>query len=1055
MGPVSRNASLETALVSLCLLLSIIPASQGQNRELFRNASFVADPSPARGTLLGTVVDENDAVVPEANVSVKDISKTIRRETKTSHVGVFIITELPPGNYTVAVQQQGFATAEIKGLALKVNDQLALKIQLKVGQIGETVTVDPDSSIVQRSAVVGTTLNRQMIENLPLNGRSLQPVIRLTPGVTVTKPTFAEQGQFSVNGQRASANYFMVDGVSANIGVAAGADGLGQSGSGSLPGLTALGTTHSLFTIDALQEFKILTSSFAPEFGRMPGAQVLVQTRPGGNQFRGSLFEYFRNGALSANDWFANRYGLRKPQLSHHDFGGVFGGPIIKGKAFFFVSYEGLRLRLPHVATIDVPSMFARDAAPESIRPFLNAFPMPNGEVTANGFARFTSSYTDEAVLHAASLRLDQKLGENLSLFGRYTYAVSETETRGGANTSLNTTLQMAFSTQTLTVGATQVISPKVSNDFRFNYSTTKGGKYFQQDDFGGAQSFDDSLVFPLLSSAQNSLYRFSLGGNVAFSVGKDATNFQHQLNLVDSMAILAGSHQMKFGVDYRRLAPVYGEWKYKQYASFSGISGALSGTASSVAVETQDKVGLLFTNYSAYAQDTWKLSRRLTLTYGLRWEFNPPPKGRDSQALYTVQGLDDPRALTLAPAGTPFYRATYNNFAPRFGAAYQLSERQGWETLLRGGFGIFYDLGTGSLANAAVSFPYLRLRVLSNVSYPLGPSLTAPPLPSLAPPVSRIQASDPRLRLPLTMQWNVGFEQSLGSKRTLSASYVGAVGRRLLRQELLVNPNSDFAQVFITTNKATSSYHALQLQFQRRLSRDLQSHLAYTWSHSIDNASNDSFANLPSAMIDSRFDRASSDFDVRHSFAGAITYSIPTPPFGTFGSSLLRNWSVDGILTARTASPVDLFFIHDLGFGPFKFRPDLIPGVPLYLKDSSFPGGRAINREAFTIPQAARQGTLGRNALRGFTPRQVDLALRRRFALTERMNLQFRMDIFNLLNRPNFGDPVGDLNSGLFGRSTAMFGKSLGSNVGSVGLNSIYQAGGPRTIQMSLKLQF
>jgi hypothetical protein len=304
-------------------------------------------------------------------------------------------------------------------------------------------------------------------------------------------------------------------------------------------------------------------------------------------------------------------------------------------------------------------------------------------------------------------------------------------------------------------------------------------------------------------------------------------------------------------------------------------------------------------------------------------------------------------------------------------------------------------------------------------------------------------------------MQWNVGFEQSLGSKRSLSVTYVGAVGHRLLRLELLSNPNPNFAQVFVTTNGASSSYHALQLQFQRRLSRSLQSHIAYTWSHSIDNASNDSFANSPSTIIDPRFDRASSDFDVRHSFAGAITYNIPAPPFGAFGIRLLRGWSVDGILTARTATAVDVFFTRDIGFGPFNFRPDLVPGAPLYLKDSSFPGGRAINRGAFSIPQIARQGTLGRNALRGFPLRQLDLALRRRFHLTESINLQFRMDAFNLFNRPNFGDPVGDLNSGLFGRSTAMLGRTLGSNIGSVGLNSAYQSGEPRSIQLSLKLQF
>src|SRR5258707_4886981 len=281
----------------------------GQNRKLFMNTSDFANQPLGTATLSGTVVDENDAVVPEASVLVNDFNTSIKKEATTSRVGIFIITQLPPGNYTVAVQQQGFATAEIRGLSLKVNEQLALKIQLKIGQIGETVTIDPDSSIVQRSSAVGTTLNRRMVENLPLSGRSLQPIIRLTPGVALTRPTCAEQGQFSVNGQRANSNYLMVDGVSANIGVAAGADGLGQSGSGSLPALTALGTTHSLFSIDALQEFKILSSTYAPEFGRTPGAQVLVQTRAGSNQFRGSLFEYFRSGALSANDWFANRDG--------------------------------------------------------------------------------------------------------------------------------------------------------------------------------------------------------------------------------------------------------------------------------------------------------------------------------------------------------------------------------------------------------------------------------------------------------------------------------------------------------------------------------------------------------------------------------------------------------------------------------------------------------------------------------------------------------------------------------------------------------------------------
>src|SRR5205085_2477814 len=363
----------------------------------------------------------------------------------------------------------------------------------------------------------------------------------------------------------------------------------------------------------------------------------------------------------------------------------------------------------------------------------------------------------------------------------------------------------------------------------------------------------------------------------------------------------------------------------------------------------------------------------------------NPPLRGRAGQALYTVQGLDDPQTLALAPAGTPYYRATYTNFAPRVGVAYQLSERQGWERVVRGGFGVFYDLGTGSLANAAVSFPYLRRRVLANVAYPLDASLLEPPAPSLAPPVGRIHAADPHLRLPLTMQWNITLEQSLKANRSLSVSYVGAVGRRLLRLEMLDNPNPDFAQTYVTTNGASSSYHALQLQFQRRLSRKLQSHIAYTWAHSLDIASSDSSTNPPAALVDPRLDRASSDFDVRHSFAGAMTYDTPTPPFA---HRLLPNWSVDGIITAHSSAPVNVFFRRDLGFGPFDFRPDLVAGVPLYLDDPSFPGGRALNRAAFQIPETARQGTLGRNTLRGFAAHQLDLSLRRRFTLTEKINL-------------------------------------------------------------------
>jgi len=580
------------------------------------------------------------------------------------------------------------------------------------------------------------------------------------------------------------------------------------------------------------------------------------------------------------------------------------------------------------------------------------------------------------------------------------------------------------------------------------------GAKSTLLDDFGGGVPLQDSSIFPALLSSNDSSYSLSFGGNTSFSVGKDAANYQHQINLVNNLALSTPAHRFKFGVDYRRLSPTYSQREYKEIANFENVASAITGSiASSVTILSQDDVGVVFTNFSAYAQDAWNVTRRLNLTYGLRWEYNPPPSGTNNQVPFSVQGLNNPASISLAPPGSPHYEATLNNFAPRFGAAYELSGQPGKETVLRGGFGLFYDLGTGPLANTTVSFPYLRRRVFSNVAYPLS-STQATPIPfTLDPPVNRIRATDPSLKLPVTMQWNLTLERSLGQRQSLSASYAAAVGRRLLRLTSLFNPNPDFSQVFVTTNDATSDYHSLQVQFQRRLSHGLQATSSYTWSHSIDTASNDSSPNVPAAKIDPLLDRASSDFDVRHSFNAAVSYSLPTLDKRTRLSGLLNNWMFDAIVAARTATPVDVFVRRDLGFGAFNLRPDLIPGIALYLADQSAPGGWRINSNAFVVP-SGRQGTLGRNALRGFPFSQVDLAFHRRFALTDQTQLLLRAELFNVFNHPNFGDPVGDLSSGSFGRSISTLARSLGSS-GSIGLNPLFQVGGPRIIQLELKLQF
>lgn len=1042
--------------------------------------------SPA-ATLGGTVLDENGAVVPSVEITVLNLSTAVQRHALTSGEGAFVVPLLPPGRYTLTAQRDGFATLEVRNITLNVGDRQALRIILHIGDIGESVTVvDAVSPGVERSASssVSTIVNRQFIENLPLNGRSFQTLFELSPGAVLTRTSFNEQGQFSVNGQRANANYFTVDGVSANVGVSAGASP-GQAAAGGLPALTVLGGSNNLVSLDALEEFRLMTSSYAPEFGRTPGAQVAIATRSGSNRLHGSAFDYFRGGALDANDWFANSRGLARPAIRQHDFGATLGGPLIRNRAFFFASYEGMRLRQPQYALTDVPSFSSRATAPAQVRPLLNAFPSPNGADLGNGFAEFAASYTDPSRFDAASLRLDFVIDEWLTAFTRYANAPSRTSQRGGVGTpgqagqSLNTVNRTALDTQTLTTGATAAFNPKVTGDLRFNWSRARGETELLLDDFGGATPPGASLLFPPFAQAATSGFQVTLRGgiNAGFGTGKNVDNLQRQLNLVGNVSFIHSGHELKLGFDYRRLAPVYGPLNYAQTVIFgdattNGVNAAANtGRAFQVKVtadaEPREPV---FKNFSLYAQDAARLTPYLTVVYGLRWELNPPPAERNGNHPAVFQGFEDDgvfnlgnigssnpnRVITLAPRGTPLWRTTFRNFAPRAGAAYQLSPERG--TTLRGGIGIFYDLGTGQAAQAFGSvFPYARERLLSNVLFPLAPAQAEPPPLSFDPPFDTVYAFSPHLKLPLTVQWSMALEQPLDGGQSLSVSYVGAAGRRLLRQTAVLKPSPDFSVVRLVTNTSLSDYHALQTVYARRLSQGLQAHVAYTWSHSIDDDSDDSATGLLIVgSFNTRTERGPSSFDVRHSLSGAFSYDLPGPARAGAAATLLRDWSLDAIFRARSATPVNIIRTTGVFTGDLvdALRPDLLEGVPVYLDDSTAPGGRRLNPDAFRAT-VGRQGSLGRNALRGFGLSQLDIAVRRQFPLGEAARLQVRAEFFNVFNHPNFGDPVGDLNNRLFGLSVQTLARSLGTGGVNGGLSPLYQVGGPRSVQLALRLSF
>jgi len=1002
--------------------------------------------------LSGTVRDPSHAILTGASVAIRNQDSGAERTTTTNQDGVYNFPFLTPGTYVLEVRATGFRPGTTTSLRLEVAQTARLDFVLELASTEESVNVVAGATPVRsESAAVSTVIDRQFIETLPLNGRSLQSLIALTPGVVLTKASFGEQGQFSVNGQRANANYFMIDGIGANIGVSAGLT-LVQSASGSLPGLGATGGTNTLVAVESMQEFRVQTSTYAPEYGRMPGAQVSIVTRAGTNQFHGSLFDFFRNDALDARDWFANQQSLPKPRLRQNDFGGVLGGPVMRNRTFFFASYEGLRLLQPQVEISDVPSIDTRKQAVRSIQPFLNSFPIPNRPPTRFGFAPFVATFTDRSSLDATSVRVDHMIGQRATLFGRYNHAPSITTARLFA---INNPTDTISSTDTITLGTTVLISTRLTNDFRANFSRATGESYSRLDNFGGATPLDPAVLFPPKLNVKEAFGGFFIpsGLHSSYYLGKNVANAQRQYNVVDSLSFINGGHQFKFGMDWRQIATYNGARSYDQFAYFATPQAAAVGVASSVIIEAQDPGSILFRNLSVLAQDAWKIRPRLTLTYGARWEINPAPEGGPGHPLYTFRNYQDPRNLQLAPVGTEFYATTWRNIAPRIGIAYELLRSPSWGITLRGGWGLFYDLGSGLLGQAAASFPYYRLKAFYNaLSYPLPPEVVAAPTFSTTPPVASIYGAVRGLKLPATQEWNVAINQALGSNDELSVSWVGAAGRNLLRMDYFVNPNDDFTYAYLIRNSAFSDFESLQIQYQHRLSKRLHALAAYTWAHSLDNASNDSASHLSALQIDPQRDRGASDFDVRHAFSAAFTYDLPRGR-----TVFLRDWALDGVVIARSATPVDVTYYRDLGFGLYNFRPDILPGVPMYLVDPSVAGGRRFNADAFDFPNSfpGRQGTLGRNVLRGFDLNQLNFTLRREFPLVERMKLQFRAEMFNAVNHPNFADPSGSLFSPEFGYSTHMLSRDLGRGGVNGGMNPLYQVGGPRSIQLALRMVF
>ncbi len=1039
---------------------------------LFACAVSLALPLMAQspnGTMNGRVLDPSNKVISGADILVISDATGLKYSGKTNDDGIYVVPNLPPGAYRVQVSKVGFKTLIKPDIVLNIQDALSINFTLPVGAVFEVVTVEGGASMINTTdASVSTVVDQTYVKNMPLNGRSFQDLILLTPGIVTQTPQGGVIGDFSVNGQRTQSNYYTLDGVSANVGSASGQDqtNFGPGISGSAPAATALGTTQALVSLDDLQEFRVKSSTYSAEYGRNPGGQFAFETKSGTNQWHGTAYDYLRNGVFDAQDWFNNYFGVKAPALRQNDFGGTLGGPVrIPGlynggdKTFFFVSYEGLRLVSPQAASINyVPDSALRVSAPAVVREALNAYPLPTGPDVGDGIAEFIGSWSNPAALNSTSVRFDHAVSDKLRLFFRFSNTTSTTAARGTDSVSEAPVVRRVvdYTTRTYTAGATSVVTSHLSNQLRLNYSSNETTNTQVLDAFGGSTPVN---LGDLSGGGPKSWIVFDLGYDGYFINLTQARQggAQRQWNLVDTVGLSFGRHQLKFGADYRRLAP--SAIISSPFLAYLFLSESAVTTNSPLDVEQAfGSAYPLYKNFSAFAQDEWKVSQRLSLALGLRWEINPAPGVTQGLMPFTVQG-SGPNNWALAPQGTPPWRTTWYNLAPRLGAVYAVCNTRGRETVVRSGGGVFFDTGQ-QLGSVGFNGPGFSSLAIVSDPFPVNAATQVPPI--VNPPVAPYNASPygfaPHLQLPYTLQWNASIEQALGNSQALTVSYVGSHAARLLEVNLVASPtNPNSGQFNFITNGLTSDYDALQIQFQRRLSRGFTALASYTWSHCID---------YESGQFHFGYQRGNCDFDVRHNLSAAFSYDLPSVGSNHFVNAVVQHWGLDGRFTARTSFPVSFFGNYLLQpNGQFYYGGlNVVPDQPVYLYGANCtfvlqgigdlrpgqgcPGGRAINPNAFTAAPSG-PGDAPRNFARGFGAWQMNVAVRREFPIRDRLKLQFRAEAFNVFNTPNFGTINGQFGQSTFGQATATLANSL------FGLNPLYQTGGPRSMQFALKLLF
>lgn len=1075
-------------------------------------------------SISGTITDQAEANVAGADIKLISVFTGNISTTKSNGSGLYVFPAVRPGQYLIKVDKAGFREVVLTELTVNVQDTLSRNFTLRVGSMSESITVDGSSvgMLNTESATVSTVVDDEFVQNMPLNGRSFQDLIYMQPGIVLFKDV-GGNAEFSANGMRTNSNYFSVDGVSANLGTNGGLSGVTIIGATSGTGLSgdSLGGTNALISVDAMQQISIQTSTFAPEFGRTPGAQVSITSRGGSNQWHGTGYDYVRNNYFDARNffdfeqqqtWYGNAYpALPESVLHQNDFGGTVGGPILKNRTFFFFSYEQDKLLTPAINSEFFLNAASRANASPLWAPWVNSAPLPPVNAAyATPFGDPNTSATpvcdngNPDNIHSTNqpgdipciqidsvsqsnpnksqsfgLRLDQNLTSKLSAFARIVHSPSDSD-----NARYNNLTGTTIRNDTVTVGATASISSSMVNNVRANWSrAVSEGTGTLTNGFGGVAFASGTEIFPpgLGWTTQNAksgvgyFYDDNASGQSAQwgpTVGFAKGQGMRQWNLVDDLSKNAGSHQLKFGIDWRLLIPDFGPGVMFNPTA-ENWSDLANGTESFTYVNNEDFFRVHHHNWSFYGQDTWKATHKLTLTFGLRWDINPAPTS-DTKGLplYSLAGIFDSNPVALSTR--PMWNTVWSALAPRIGAAYLIAPG----TVLRAGFGLFNDLGFNGILGEG--FPYVQTVedisdvVPMNFSNPLyyPPAFTT----GLTGATPNMQAVDPNLKVPRVYEWNMAVERTLGKHQKITATYVGSAGTQLQYGGQFLNPGSTYP-VEITTSGGSSRYNSAQFLYMARMFHGLEAQVNYTYSHSSDDNSSENLQPLGQQITNLNQlqlpHMSPSDFNIPNAVGAMVSYTLPKPARSNMiAEQVLGGWGLDGSLKIQSGTPLNICYGE---YSPYSGQEyacaiaDRVAGQPIWISAPQQPAHKALNPAAFSAPQPYDVnflGTLGRNAIPSpYGIDQTNFALRRQFNVTERVKLNLRMEYFNLFNHPMFGAAsIGTVPGVCLNAATCYEEASFGvltvssgftfNNLGS-GQNGLYSTGGSRSGQISLKLMF